>query len=811
MLHQDILQALRAIRRQPSFAAVVILTIALGIAATTAVFSLVYSILIRPFPYREPDALVRVQSQLSKQGGALRGCSLLDIEDYRRLTGMIVDIGAYNGADVQLFGEGPAEVVQMAQLNPAALSILGVEPVMGRLFLPEEDRPGGDVYKAIISHQLWQSRFGSDPNIVGRPMRTNRATYTIVGVMPPGFAFPNRTALWTPLESFYALLAADRREKRRDSRWFSTIARLKPGVHLEQAQLELNAVAAQLERQFPRDNEGIRVKLATLRDVEAGNIRPYLLLLLGGVGFVLLICCVNVANLLLARAASREKELTIRSALGAGRWTIVRALIAESLVLSMLGGLLGIALAYVTVRGLVALIPVALPAWMKIEMDGTVVAVSFVLTVITGLLFGSAPALLASRVDLNGVLKEGSRGSSMRGPMKSALVVAEVSLSLWLLIGAALMIRTFIKLQRVETGFRSDGLLTARVVRYAAGTRQESAAILNSFHQRVLDALRRVPSVTSAAVTNWLPYSGSSTERMRGDLAIKGRAQEDVKLLAPLLGADVSADYFQTMRIPLVAGRLFNDSDTNTSPYVAVINQRAAKMFWPDRDPIGQGILWGPVTATNPYCRIIGVVGNVRYQAAEADNGVEIYYPLTQWPVMTAYYVIRTQSDPDTLIGAVRQAIQASEPNAAVTSIKTMERTMDESLWQRRLWGVIFTAFAVLALALAAVGLYGVMSYTVAQRTREIGIRVALGAQPGGVRRMVVREGMALAGVGVAIGLAGAVALSRLVKGLLFGVAATDPLTYAITPLLAAVACIACWIPARRAARVDPLVALREE
>jgi putative ABC transport system permease protein len=811
-IRRDLLQSLRALCRQPGFTIVVILTTALGIGTTTAVFSLFYSILIKPFPYREPDRLVRVQSRYTKQGGALKGCSLLDVEDYRRRATTLVDLGAYTTFDSQLIGDGPAQIVAMSQLNPGALSILGVEPVIGRLLNAAEDIPGGDVHKALISYQLWQSRFNLDPAIVGKAIRTDRLAYTIVGVMPPGFAFPDRTGIWTPMESFYATMDADRRIKRRESRWYNTIARLKPGATLEQAEADLNSVAAGLEREYPRENDGIRVKLTPLRDFEVGNVRPYLFLLLAGVGFVLLVCCANVANLLLARSAVRARELTVRTSLGAGRFQLIRQVLTESLLLGLAGGALGISIAYGGLRALLALIPVTLPFWMKIEIDSGVLVFSLALALLTGILFGLAPAIVSSRVDLSRLLREGARGSSAGGRFRSTLVVAEVALSLLLLVGAGLLMRTFIGLQRIDAGFQSEGVLTARIVKYAAGTRKEAAAVLYNFHERLLGNLRRIPGVLSAAVTNSLPYAGTQSERTQADIGIKGRASEETKLLAPLSGADVSVDYFRTMRIPLLKGRYFDASDTESSPFVVLINERGAKMFWPNQDPIGQEILWGQLTATNPYCRIVGVVGNVKHQAAEADNGVELYYPLSQWPVMNSYYVVRTQGDPENLVSAIRAAIHGTDHNASIDYIKTMERTIDESLWQRRLWSVLFGVFAVLALLLAAVGLYGVMSYSVTQRTREIGIRMALGAQPQGVLGMVLRRGMLLVGAGMLIGAGAALTLTRLIAGLLFGVSAFDPATYAaVAGVLVAVSFLACSIPAIRASRVDPQIALREE
>jgi putative ABC transport system permease protein len=664
------------------------------------------------------------------------------------------------------------------------------------------------VHKAILSYALWQTRFGGDSGIVGRPLRTDRVTYTIVGVMPAGFAFPGTTAFWTPMESWYAL--ATDRQKRRDSRFYATIARLKPGLSVAAAEADLNRVAEGLEREYPKDNEGVRIALTGLREFETSDMRPYLRLLSGAVAVVVLICSVNVAGLLLVRAAGRRRQLALHIALGASRARMVRLLLIESLVLGAAGGAVGVALAVVAVRAVVALIPVTLPFWMTVAVDGPVLRFSVLVTVATSLLFGVAPAMQAARTDPNTVLKEGGRGAVARSRSRTTLVVAEIALSLLLLVCAALLMRTLLALQRIDPGFHSSGLVSARVIKYQAGGVRQSAAALSAMHERILATLRRLPGVESAAVTNGLPYVGTQTER--GNVAVTVTGRVDTRILAPLAGADVTTDYFKVMGIPLLRGRMFDASDTNTSAFVAVINERGAKLLWPDRDAVGQEVLWGALSPTNPYCRIVGVVGNVRQQAAERDNGIELYYPVTQWPIANSYYVLRTSIDPDAVSAGVRHAIESTEPTASVTEIKTMDRRIEDSLWQRRLWGIMFTTFAVLALALAAVGLYGVVSHGVAQRTREFGIRMALGAEPGGVRGMVLREAMRLVAIGLALGVAGALAMGRVIASLLHGVPPHDPLTFALVALvLCAAAIAAVWIPSRRASCVDPIVALKAE
>jgi putative ABC transport system permease protein len=804
--------ALRSLSRSPTFSLVLLVTLGLGIGATTTIYSFVYALLLRPYAYADPDRLVRVESVYTREGGAKRGCSLRDIEDYRRRATHLVDIGAYTTFDTRLLTDGSPEVISTSQLNAQALSLLGVNPVLGRLPLPEEDLPGGDVFKAVISHDVWVMRFGSDPHIIGKPLRTDRQTYTIVGVMPPGFGFPNRTAVWTPMEAWYASLAPNdnRREKWRGSRFYATIARLKPGTTIEQAEADLNAVAATLEREYPKENDGIRVRLTDFRAFEMGQLRPYLIASLSGVALVLLICCVNVANLLLVRAAARRREVSVKMALGASVARVARGLLVESLLLGIAGALLGTLFALGGVRALLALIPVTLPVWMRIEVDWPVQVFSMAVGIAAAVLFGLAPILAASRAQVLDTLREGARGSA-RQRARSLLVVAEIALSVVLLVGAGLMVKTFLQLQQRDPGFDEHGVVLARVVAWAPGVRRQAAATLSNLHDRVLASLGALPGVSDVAVSNSVPYGSTTGERSRQDIYLRDRTEQETKTLAPIDGADVSPGYFRTLRIPLVRGRFFDATDTTSSEPVIIISERAAKLFWPGQDPIGRYLSWGRPTEQNPWTRVVGIVGNVRQHKAEGDNGAELYYPLTQWPVATTYYVVRTARDPEDMIDAIRRTVLATEPTLAVSSIKTLERRLTESLWQRRLWGVLFAAFSLLALALAAVGVYGVVSYTVAQRTREIGIRMALGAAPWGVLGLIVREGMTLCGLGLVLGLGAALAVGRVVSGLLFGVTPYDGPTYLwVIVTIAAIGLLACWLPALRAARVDPSIALRD-
>jgi putative ABC transport system permease protein len=690
------------------------------------------------------------------------------------------------------------------------MNILGVRPHLGRLLTPEEDQPGADAHKVVIGHSLWAGHFGGDPNVIGRVLRTDDTAYTVVGVMPPGFAFPHQTSMWAPIESQLALLPPERRIRRRAARFNDAIARVAPGITLAQAEADLNSVAAALESEYQKENAGVRVKLTAIREFETGDLRPYLYLLLAGVAMITLTCCANVAGLQLVRGMNRQREAALQAALGAGRGRLVRQRLAESAVLAAAGGALGIGLAMVIVNLMLALIPISLPFWMTIRIDRPVLGFAVVLTAATCVVFGLLPALRASQVDA-GALKAGARLASAGGRLQSALVIGEVSLSVLLLVCAALLMQTLARLQRIDPGFTPGGLVTARVLMQAPpGPFPQHAAIIRGAHARTLDAIRRQPGVTAAAMTSALPFTGTQTERPQEPLVLRGQADKEV--VAPLSGADVTPDYFRAMGIALRRGRLFDESDTQGAPHVVVINERGARTLWPDRDPLGQEMVWGVPSAVNPYARVVGIVADVHHQAAERDNGIELYYPLAQFPVRQGYYVVRVAGDPHAMADTIRRTIETSDRSMAVAEVKSMDQQIDESLWQRRLWGTLFSGFASLALLVAAVGLYGTVSYAVAQRTREFGIRVALGDRPARMGGMIVREGMMLVLGGVAIGIAGALGAGRLIARLLYGVPPHDLRTFvAVALVLVAAALVAIVIPARRASRIDPIVALRTE
>jgi putative ABC transport system permease protein len=695
------------------------------------------------------------------------------------------------------------------------LDTLGVGPIIGRGFTPEEDIVGGDVLKAILSHGLWQTTFGGDRNVVGRVIRLRGAAYTVIGVMPPGFRFPERSDIWVPLQARYAGYAAEF-WKSRDFRPHTAVVRLKSGVTLAQAQSEMHTLAAQLEREFPATNQGMQLRLTPLRDAEVGTVRPYLWLLLGAVVMVLLIVCVNVANLLLARGAARERELAIRAALGAGRGRLRRQLLIESLLLALVGGGLGLMLAWPALAVLLRLIPVELPFWMRIEIDVTALLFNFFVAALTGLLFGLVPLWQASRVNLSLALKDSAKGSGggmISHRLRNGLVVAEIAISLLLLVGAGLMMQSFMRLQRVELGIQTGNLLTMYLSRFVTNaTQEELVKAYTDTWTRVMERLAQLPGVVRVGASYDIPYKDRPEQREKQQVSTVGQSEEEQRQNAPVMTGVVDPSFFDALGIPLLAGRNFNDNDTVNSEQVVIVSRHTADTLWPGRESIGQKLQVGDAYAGNVWRRVIGVVGDTKWHAAETGNGFELYYSHRQYPIPAIHMLLRTTNDPASLIPQVRRVIHEVNPDIAINDIQPMDEVISEALWQRRLWGVLFALFAGVALLLAAVGLYGVMSYLVSQRTREIGVYVALGARPLDIHRLIAGQGLKLLSLGVTLGLLGAIAVSRVMTSLLFGVTAYDVPTFAgVSLLLALVALAACVIPSRRAANVDPIVALRAE
>ncbi len=801
----DLKYALRMLVKTPAFSILAVLTLALAIGANSAVFSVINAVLLRPLPYEKPAELVRVfgtQPQLPKAP-----TSPANFLDWKEQNQVFARIATYVGQGFNLLGDNKPERVRGARVSADLFDLLGVRPSVGRAFLAEEDQLGQNRV-VVLSDEFWRSRFGADRRTVGQTITLNDQSYTVIGVMPPGFGFPSDTTqVWTPI----AFREAERAT--RDTNYINVLARLKPGVTLAQAQEQMSALARRQAERYPDSNTGIGVKLVTLSEQTLGDIRPVLVVLLGAVVFVLLIACANVANLLLARAAERQKEMAIRSALGASRSRVVRLLLIESVLVALLGGGCGLVFAIWGVDLLVALKPVDLPRLTEIGIDRGVFAFTALLSLVTGLGFGLVPAWQASRSDLNEGLKESSRGAT-GGPgrqrFRGMLVVTEVALSLVLLIGAGLMIRSFARLLSVDPGFNPGSVLTAFVSlppsKYPEP--QQQAA----FFQQLIERTRNLPGVLSAAAASDLPlFGGNSTAfdvEGRPPSAPGQRGLIDYRMISP--------EYFQAMGMRLMKGRAFSERDTLDTPQVVIINATTAARFFPNEDPIGKRIgLSGPTD----WREVVGVIGDVRNYGLDAEVKPEAYIPFLQNApgylagVASAMNVVmRTANDPLSAGPAFRSVVQSLDKDQPISVISTMESQLAESVAQRRFNMLLLAVFATLALLLAAIGIYGVIAYTVAQRTHEMGLRMALGASRADILKLVFAHAMLRTFAGVALGLAAAFGLTRLMSSLLYDVAPTDPLVFAgITALLVLVALAATYIPARRAMKVDPMVALRYE
>jgi putative ABC transport system permease protein len=807
-LWQDLRYGLRMLWRSPGFTLVAVLALALGIGANSAIFSVVNAMLLRPLPYSEPERIVTVwETNPNLSSKFLRThneASPANFNDWRAQQTVFESISAFRWNTFNLTGTDTPEQLLGNRATASLFQTLGVKPRLGRTFTDEEDRDGAP-RTVVLSYGLWQRRFGADPNIVGKQINLDTESHTVVGVMPPEFEFPNASVeLWTPL----ALSAQD--AARRGAHYLYTRARLKPGVTLEQAQSEMNAIAARLREQYPDTNADRDVRLVRTQDDTNEQLRPALLVLLAAVGFVLLIACANVANLSLARSTTRHKELAIRAALGASRLRMIRQMLTESVLLSMMGGVCGILLAMWGLDLVIASVPreyaLYFHGWNQIKLDERVLGFTILVSVATGLLFGIVPALQATKTDLNESLKEGGRGSAIhvRRHFRNGLVVAEVALALVLLVGAGLMIKSFARLLDVQPGFDPHNVITMGLAlpeaRYA---KPEQWA---DFYKQLLERLRAQPGVESASVINYLPMGGSggtTTFIFEGRPAPpKGQYPETNFRLA-------SPDYFHALRIPLLKGRAFTDQDVKGKPLVAVINETFARLYYRDEDPVGKRVL--DPDGTNPT-EIVGVVGDVKHWGLDDEPEAFLYMAHAQVPDPGMTIAVRSAVDPSSMAATVRRETQAMDRDLPVFDIKSLEQRLDESSSQRRLTVFLLGIFAAVALLLAAVGIYGVMAYSVTQRTHEIGIRMALGAQTGDVVRLVLSQGMLLALVGVCLGVGASLALTQLIKKMLFHVSASDPTTFALVSLaLAGVALVACLVPARRATKVDPMVALRYE
>src|SRR5215207_5627965 len=801
-LLQDIRFGLRLLWKRPGFTAVALAVLALGVGANTAIFSVVNAVLLRPLPYPGAERVVAFDGVNLSKGINKSNMSAPDFEDWKEQARSFEAMSLYTEGGSNLTGGTEPERVTTAWVGADFFRVIGVGAARGRALLPEDDRPGGSP-AVVISHGLWQRRFGADPAAVGRRVELGGRSLEIVGVMPPDFDFPQRAQLWGPLQ-------LDVAKEPRDNRSYSVVGRLREGVPLETAQAELDAVAARLAQEYPVTNAGWGVDLDPLKDELVGRLKATLFMLLAGVGLLLLIACANVANLLLARASGRRREVALRLALGAGRWRIARQMLTESVLLSLAGGALGAALSVWLTDLLVALAPADTPRLSEASADWRVLLFAAGASVLTGVAFGLAPALQASRYDLNESLKEGGRGASGgRSRARSALVVAEVALSLLLLAGAGLLVKSFARLQAVDPGFDAEGVLTMRVS--LPGARYKEPARKAEFYAALMERVQALPGVESASATLSLPLGGSNYSVGRGFIR-EGRPEtpEEADNAAY---AVVTPDYFRALRIPLRAGRVFDERDDMESAKVVVINEAFARKAFAGEDALGQRIqIWRDEKFPR---EIVGVVGDTKPQALDAaDPALQMYVPHRQdgtWGGLSL--VLRARgAEADPLVRGVREEVRALDRELPVYDVKTMGKVVADSTAYRRVAMFLMAGFACAALLLAGVGLYGVVSYTVAQRTHEIGVRLALGARGRDILGLVVRQGMLLTLAGLGLGLACAFALTRLIAGLLYGVSAADPAVYVVVSLLlAAVALLACLVPARRATKVDPMVALRYE
>ena len=803
-LWQDLRYGMRMLLKKPGFTAAAVVALALGIGANTAIFSVVNAVLFKPLNYREPERLVTLGHSYPKLN-LLAPISPAGYQSYKT-SSAFEDVATFYPFNYNLTAQGEPERVPGRRVTANFFSLLGQETARGRVFLPEEEQLGRDRV-VILGNGLWQRRFGSEPDLLGKTITLNNESYTVVGVMPASFQF-GKDELWTPL----AFTPEQLSPNQRGNEYLGSIARLKPNVTLEQAQAEMNTIVNRLVTETPDDFPPAgswSVPIKFLHEEFVGDIRPALLVLLGAVGFLLLIACANVANLMLARATARRKEIAIRTALGAGRLRLIRQLLTESVLLAFVGGVAGLLLAVWGVDLLLALNPDTVPRAREIGIDESVLGFTLGISLLTGILFGLVPALQASRTDLTETLKEGGRSSATGARLRSArsiLVIAEVAVALVLLVGAGLLLRSFSRLLNVDPGFQTDNLLTMQIALPATKYREPQQ--VRSFYGQLIERVKNLPGVQSAGAVSNLPLSGSVTS---GNFQIEGRP---VPPGTPSPHSDrraATADYLSTMRISLLKGRYFTDRDVADAPQVAIIDETMAKLYWPNEDPVGRRLTFEG--GDNPRWReIVGVVGPVKHKALDADLRGQLYFPHAQSSQAGMYLVVRAANDPMSLASTVRAAVRAVDVDQPVYNVRAMKEVLDNSVAQRRFSVLLLGIFAGVAMVLAAVGLYGVMSYTVTQRTHEIGIRMALGAQGGDVLKMVLGQGTVLALTGIVIGLIAAFALTRVMSSLLFGVSATDPVTFAtIALLLAGVALLACYIPARRATKVEPVVALKYE
>lgn len=804
---QDVRYGLRMLAKQPGFTLVAVLTLALGIGANTAIFSVVNAVLLEALPYGNAERLVMVWEKSQRR--AQNTINLGNFFDWKAQSNSFVDMAAFADFRTNLTGSGEPIELPAQICTDNLFNVLGVQPILGRTFTPADGKEGA-ANVVVLSYGLWQRRFGGDPQVVGRKIILNNNENLVIGVLPPDFkwhiignSLTNQPAeLWSPW-------AISEQMKQRRGRFASAVARLKPGVSLTQARADMDTLQPRLIEQYKEFNTGWGINVVPLREQFAGELRPALRVLMGAVGFVLLIACANVANLLLARAAARQKEIAVRAAMGAGRGRIVRQLLTESILLSVMGGGAGLLLAWWGTELLVSLSPPELGALQGLKISAPVLGFTFAVALLTGVLFGLVPALEASNLKLSETLKEAGRslaGSTRSQRLRGVLVVAEVALALVLLVGAGLLIRSFMRLQAVGTGFNPESVLTMRVA--LPGRKYNDDPKRINFFTQAVTQMRALPGVESVGVINFLPFAGPGAGT---NFEIEGKPKP---LPGQGLGTGVCVsdqNFFQAMQIPLKRGRMFTEQEVREMRHVVVVNEALAKKYFPNEEALGQRLTI-MMKNENVPTEIIGIVGDVKHAQLDKEAEPMSYWPIAELPYTSMTFVLRTKGEPLNTVAAARNVIQSLDPQQPVADVRTLEGLLGKSIARQRFNTLLLGVFAAVALLLSAIGIYGVMAYAVTQRTHELGIRAALGASAADIQRLVLGQGMRLAVAGVALGLVAAFLLTRLVKTLLFNLSATDPLTFAgVALLLTLVALLACFLPARRAAKVDPLVALRYE
>ncbi len=803
-LWQDLRYAIRTLRRNPGFTGVAVLTLALGIGANTAIFSVVNAVLLRPLSYKDSERLLmcwQVEPQLSR--APVTGPDYLDWKEQSQVFESIA-AGTEGLGRASLTGLGEPEAVRAAPVSAGLFEMLGKKAVYGRVIRPDEDRPGHDAV-AVLSYGLWQRRFGSDPGVIGRTITLDGKAREVIGVMPRDFVFPE---IWGLKPDIWVPLALARDEKARGQHWLYVLGLLKPHVSLSQAENQMKALAERQAKLFPQSNGDIGARIEPLKEYLVGNLANTLLVLFGVVGFVLLIACANVANLMLVRTSTRVRELAVRASLGASRFRLMRQLLTESVLLSLAGGAAGVILAVWAKDLLISLSPADyFPRAHEINIDTAVLGFTLGMSVLTGIVFGLVPALQPFRTRLSESLKEGGRRltqSLESRSLRGLLVVAEVAVALVLMIGTGLLIRSLGNLARVNLGFDPENLLTMKVE--LPESRYSKAEQAIAFYRDALERVQSLPGVSAAAFTSQLPLGGGPN----GTIDVEGRPKSTGFGKGPLVQpTSITRDYFRVMSIPLLKGRTFTGTDASGAKEVVIINEALARSFWPDEDPVGRRL---SSSGSNQWFEVVGVVGNSRRWSISNEFMPEVYFPYAQNPDSNMKLMVRAAVDPQALTGAIRTQISRVDGNIPVYAVSTMKQIVTESASGRQFITLLMEIFALVAMALAAIGIYGVISYSVARQAHEIGIRMALGAERKSVLLLVLRQGLLMTLIGLAVGIGGAVTLTRVLSSLLFGVSATDPLTFAaVAILLAIVSVLAGWIPARRASRVDPMVALRYE